>query len=222
METAISEKEKGVNLVSRKAAEVRRQYYLKKKSYWEQLEKKKGLHKVVKNTLLNMQELSKEFLVTPRALEKFFLLYLNKYHPSQQNKQRAINVARVYALLSHQYYQSAERYHMVASFFVSPSIWEKWLIGRKAKENSIKLLQEMGLIFSYRFNRNKHAPIEESRFVIMYQFILSKVQWLHACVKTLIALEDNPQEGFNYTYGDVMEDVFDYITHVEEEVKDLF
>lgn len=221
MQTIISERKKGVSIVSREAAEARRQYFLQKKSYWEQLEQKKGLHKVVKGTLLNMQELGKEFLVTPRALEKFFLLYLNKYHPSQQNKQRALNVARVYAVLSHQYYQSAEKYHMVASFFISPSVWERWLIGRKAKEGSIEILREMGLIIVYRYNRNKHAPTEESRFVIMYQFVSSKVQWLHACVKTLIGLEDDRQEGFNYTYDDVMEDIFGYIAKVEDEVKDL-
>ena len=142
MENINFERKRSIVINSREAAEARRQYFLKKKSYWEQLEKKKGLHKVVKNTLLNMQELNKEFLVTPLALEKFFLVYLNKYHPSQQNLQRAVNMARVYALLSHQYYQSAEKYHMVASFFVSPSVWERWLIGRKAKESSIEIYKK--------------------------------------------------------------------------------
>ena len=55
MENINFERKKGVSIVSREAAEARRQYFLKKKSYWEQLEKKKGLHKVVKNTLLNMR-----------------------------------------------------------------------------------------------------------------------------------------------------------------------
>lgn len=224
MENINFERKKGVSIVSREAAEARRLYYLKKRHYWEQFEHKRGMHKLVKSTLLNLQELDKEFLVTPRSLERFFLLYLNQYHPSQQNLQRAVNMARVYALLSHQYYQSAEKYHMVASFFVSPSIWERWLIGRKAKESSIKLLKEMGLVISYRFNLNKHAPAEESRIVIMYQFVSQKVRWLHACVRTLIALEENPnKDGYSYcTYDDIMEDIFGYIEGTKNEDKDLF
>lgn len=40
---------------------------------------------------------------------------------------------------------------MVSSFCVSPSIWDKWLIERKAKEIGITILKEMGVITSYRF-----------------------------------------------------------------------
>ena len=112
---------------------------------------------------------------------------------------------------------------MKASFFVSPSIWEKWLIGRKARENSIKILEEIGLIFHYRFNRNKHASEGESRFVIMYQFNLQKVKWLYACVKTLSLLgEDHKNKNSKYSYDDIMKDVFDEIGKVEEEEEYLF
>ena len=217
MKTLSIEKKKGVSLVSRAAAEARRQYFLQQKSYWEHLEQKKGQHWVVKNSLLNLQELNKEFLILPLALEKFFLLYLDKHHPSQQNKQRAVNIARVYALLSHQYFQSAEKYNMVASFFVSPSIWDKWLIGRKAKESSIKTLQEMDVIFSYRFNLEKHH--NKPRFVTMYQFKIAKVKWLHACAKTLLALQENRQDGDSqYNYDDIMEDIFGYIAQTENDL----
>ena len=120
-------RKQGVSLISREAAISRKEFFMKNKIYWEQFEKKIGLHKIVKNALLNLQEPTAEFLVVPRPLEKFFLLYLNKFFPSQQNKQCALNVARVFALLSHQYYHSAEKFNMKVSFFVSPSIWEKWL-----------------------------------------------------------------------------------------------
>ena len=218
-------RKQGVSLISREAAISRKEFFMKNKIYWEQFEKKIGLHKIVKNALLNLQEPTAEFLVVPRPLEKFFLLYLNKFFPSQQNKQCALNVARVFALLSHQYYHSAEKFNMKVSFFVSPSIWEKWLIGRKAKKTSIKILEEMGLITKYRFNRNKNAPAEESRFVIMYQFNLQKVKWLYACVKTLIALEQKTscedQRVVN-KYEEITEDIFGYIEKVEDEEKYLF
>lgn len=213
---------KGTSIISREAAENRRQFFLKKKAYWEQFEQKKGQHEIIKNALLNMQEPSGEFLITPRPLEQFFLLYLNKFHPSQQNIQQALNVARVYSLLVHQHYKSAVNFNMTSSFYVSPSIWEKWLIGRKAKENSIKILKETGLIKSYRFNRNKHAPTEESRVVIMYQFNMQKVKWLYACVKTLSALEDTNQ-SIEYeerkakrSYDEIMEDLFGYIAKADK------
>ncbi len=212
----VNNRKKGVSLISREAVEQRRQFFLKKKVYWEQFEQKKGLHEIVKNSLLNMQEPSGEFLILPRPLEQFFLLYLNKYHASQQNIQRALNITRVYSLLVHQYYKSATKFDMIASFYVSPSIWEKWLIGRKAKENSIMILKEMGLIISYRFNRNKGAPAEESRFVVMYQFNLQKVKWLYACVKTLSALgEDNVKRENAFDYDDITEDIFGYIEKSE-------
>lgn len=209
-------RKKGTSIIGRAIAEERRQFFLRKKVYWEQFEQKKGQHEIVKNALLNMQEPSGEFLIMPRPLEQFFLLYLNKYHASQQNIQRALNITRVYSLLVHQYYKSATKFDMIASFYVSPSIWEKWLIGRKAKENSIKILKEMGLIISYRFNRNKGAPAEESRFVVMYQFNLQKVKWLYACVKTLSTLEEGIDEHKNaFNYDDIAEDIFGYIEKSE-------
>lgn len=191
------------------------------KNYWEYLQDKKGNHLVVKNMLWNMQELSKEFLIMPRFLEQFFFLYLNEKHPSQQNKQLALNVARVFAVLSHQYYKSATNFNMVSSFWVSPSVWDKFLVGRKAKDNSIAILEKMGLIISYRFNRNKFAPAENSRFVIMYQFNVDKVKWLHACVKTLSALEDTRQEETceererHFSYADITDDLFGFIEQTE-------
>lgn len=90
-------RERGVSIISREAAISRKEFFMKNKIYWEQFEKKIGLHKIVKNALLNLQEPTAEFLVVPRPLEKFFFLYLNKFFSSQQNKQCALNVARVFA-----------------------------------------------------------------------------------------------------------------------------
>ena len=69
---------KGTSIISRKAAEERRRHFFKQKSYWEQLEKRKGNHQYVRSALLDMNELSGEFLIMPRLLEQFFFLYLNK------------------------------------------------------------------------------------------------------------------------------------------------
>ena len=218
-------RKQGVSIISREAAISRKEFFEKKKIYWEQFKKKEGMHKIVKNALLNMQEPTAEFLITPPALEKFFFLYLNKYHKSQQNKQSALSLTRVFSLLSHQYYLSAEKFNMKASFYVSPSIWDKWLIGRKAKENSIKILEEMDLIFQYRFNLNKYAPKEESRFVKMYQFNLQRVKWLYACVKTLIELEKKSpfeEQKLIKDYEEITEDIFGFIEKSESEEEYLF
>lgn len=91
---------KGTSIISRKAAEERRRHFFKQKSYWEQLEKRKGNHQYVRSALLDMNELSGEFLIMPRLLEQFFFLYLNKHRPSQQNSQLALSVVRVFALLA--------------------------------------------------------------------------------------------------------------------------
>lgn len=212
---------KGTSILSAEFQNKMRAKFIANRRYWDYLEKKKGAHVVVKNVLWNMQELSKEFLIVPRFLEQFFFLYLNEKSPSQQNKQLALNVARVLAILSHQYYKSATKFNMVSSFYVSPSVWDKFLVGRKAKDSSISVLKEMGLIISYRFNRNKYAPAENSRFVIIYQFNLEKVKWLHGCVKTMAAFEETKQEEkyegreYDYSYDEIMEDIFGFIGETE-------
>lgn len=203
-----------------------------KKDYWTRLEEKKGNHLVVKSRLLNMQELSGEFLVLPRYLERLFMLYLNKYHPSQQNKQVALNVARVYSLLTNQYFKSAEYFKMTASFYVSPRIWDDFLIGRNAKDNSIAVLQEMGVIIKpYRFNRSYHPLLSaenqsEPRIVIMYQFNLEMVKWLHDCVKAIKELEvvvgEERHEGraCDYDFDDVLDvmenEIWDYLDRIKK------
>lgn len=198
----------GTSIANQEFAEKTRQYFLKKKEYWEQFDQKKGNHTIIKSMLMDMEELSGEFLIVPRFLEQFFLLYLNKHHPSQQNSQLALNVARVFAVL-----KSATQCNMTASFYVSPSVWEKWLVGRKAKESSIAILEKMGMIISYHFNRNKFAPTENPRIVTMYQFNLDKVKWLHGCVKTMAALEDTKQDEIceerehHFSYADIEEDL---------------
>ncbi len=102
---------------------------------------------------------------------------------------------------------------MKTSFFVSPSIWEKWLIGRKAKESGIEILKKMGVLISYRYNRKKKMSIEEPRFVIMYQFNLQKVKWLYDCVR-MVAIRDEAKQvdryeekTNDYSYDDIMDDL---------------
>jgi len=141
---------------------------------------------------------------------------LNKkqdFHPSQQNMQRALNTTRVFALLVHQFQKSINKFNMKTSFFVSPSIWEKWLIGRKAKESGIEILKKMGVLISYRYNRKKKMSIEEPRFVIMYQFNLQKVKWLYDCVR-MVAIRDEAKQvdryeekTNDYSYDDIMDDL---------------
>ena len=154
------------SVLNRQATEQRIVYRMKHITYWKQFESKKGFHKTVNAILFKMQKVSGEFLIEPRLLQKFFLLYLNKFHPSQQNLQRALNVTRVYSLLVHQFYKSAKKFKIHTSFYVSPSVWQKWFIGRKAKENSLLILKEIGLIIYYRFNRRKHTIAQNSRFEI--------------------------------------------------------
>ena len=184
----------GENITAANSQIKMKKHYEANRSYWEWLENKKGNHFVVKNMLWKMQELSGEFLILPRFLDLFFFLYLNKKKPNQQNKQIALNLTRVYSLLCHQYYKSATTFNMITSFYVSPSVWDKFLIGRKAKDKSISILKEMGLIVAYRYNRNKFAPSDNSRFVIMYQFNLEKIKWIHYCVKSIHYLEENKKE----------------------------
>lgn len=213
----------GTSLLNPESMKEMKKKFEANRKYWDWLEQKKGNHVVVKNVLWNMQELSKEFLIIPCFLEKFFFIYLNEKHPSQQNKQLALNIARVFSLISHQYYKSATKFNMVSSFYVSPSVWDKFLIGRKAKDSSITILEEIGVITSYCFNRNKFAPPNESRFVIMYQFNLEKVRWLHACIKSIAYFEESKQEGkyegrkYCYEFEDVIDDVGSFENFIENE-----
>ena len=66
-------RKRGVSIISREAVMNRKQFFEKKKIYWEQFEKKIGLHKIVKNALLNLQEPTAEFLVVlARANSRVF------------------------------------------------------------------------------------------------------------------------------------------------------
>ena len=74
-------RERGVSIISREAAISRKEFFMKNKIYWEQFEKKIGLHKIVKNALLNLQEPTADFLVVPRPLEKFFFTLSKQIFP---------------------------------------------------------------------------------------------------------------------------------------------
>ena len=82
-------------------------------------------------------------------------------------------------------------------------------------------MKEIGVITSYRFNRNKFAPPDNSRFVTMYQFNLDKVKWLQGCVKTMATFEELKQEGnlegnrFDYSFDDIANDIFGFIDQSE-------
>ena len=47
---------KGTSIISRKAAEERRRHFFKQKSYWEQLEKRKGNHQYVRAVLFSLPQ----------------------------------------------------------------------------------------------------------------------------------------------------------------------
>ena len=60
----------GTSIVNPESMRKMRAKFLASKKYWEFLEQKKGNHTVVKNRLLNMQELSGEFLILPLLLDE--------------------------------------------------------------------------------------------------------------------------------------------------------
>ena len=212
----------GTSILNPELMKKAREKFLAHAKYWEQLDKKKGNHIEIKNRLYDMREFGCE-LVIPRLLEKFFFLYLNKHQPSQQNKQLALNVARVFAVLCYQYYRSARFFNMIASFWVSPSLWDKFLVGRKAKERSIAILQEIGLIIKpYHFNRAYNPLLaqknqSEPRVVVMYQFDLERIERLHRCVEAMKKIEKTLEEdNLDYAY-----DIDDIVYFIENDIWDF-
>lgn len=89
-------------------------------------------------------------IIKPIAFGKQFYNYLcEKYPTNKMNIDRARTMAEVFAILCNEYYVHGLRYDLKSAFFVTEKTWLKMLIGRKARENSIKILKEIGLINYY-------------------------------------------------------------------------
>jgi len=206
----------GTSIVSPEAARARLEHFKEQKPYFESLEEKRGNHLKVKGILESMQSLSSAGLIVPRLLQSVLKIYLDKYAPSQQNKQLAKSTARVFALLSHEYYHAATKFNVIASFFVSPSVWKRFSFGRQEKESGLRVLIKMGVIINYKRNLNQFEPNKGLRITKFFQFNMAKVEELYSYVKALAGLEEDERlaiwEGYqpsyvyrDFTFDDVLE-----------------
>lgn len=117
----------------------------------KQLENKDN-YKKVRKLIFNLQKQSGA-VIKPIVFAQLFYLYLKKYHPSRNNIDQARNMAEVFAILCNEYYIHAKMHGITSAFFVTEDKWREYMIGKTAKENSIKLLKEMKLIDYYNFYR---------------------------------------------------------------------
>lgn len=123
--------------------------YVEGELFSKQLENKNN-YKKVRKILVDLQKQSGS-IIKPIAFAQLFYLYLKKNHPSRNNIDQARNMAEVFAILCNEYFIHGKTHNITSAFFITQEKWREYMIGRTARENSIKILKEIGLIDYYNF-----------------------------------------------------------------------
>lgn len=113
-------------------------------------EENKDNYKKIRKVLFNLQKQSGA-IIKPIAFAQLFYVYLRKYYPSRNNLDQARNMAEVFAILCNEYYIHGKMHGITTAFFITEEKWREYMIGKTAKEHSIKILKKMKLIDYYNF-----------------------------------------------------------------------
>lgn len=111
--------------------------------------------------------------IKPLGLYEIIYNLLNEHSPSSMNRSKTRDIVDTFCALCNEYYLiSSRNKDTINEFFMTNERWDKYYLGQKARENSIKILNELGLI-SYRLARNPYKPINTVR---MYSIDLSTLK----------------------------------------------
>ncbi len=107
------------------------------------------------------------YAMEPLAFRQLFKRYLDKYHPSQINIEKARTIAGVFACILNHYILHAEMHPVkIVEVFISERDWqEEYCFSKKAVKNSIKILREIGLI-DYKNRWDKQRQIRRRWYIV--------------------------------------------------------
>ena len=118
-------------------------------------------HEIVREKLEKMQTFGGA-AIRPFALYEFFYDVLQG-SPSSMNKVKARDITDTYCALCNEFFVINHFSKKPRTdFFMSNERWEKYLLGQKARENSIKFLSQIELIHC-KIVQNPCKPINKVR-----------------------------------------------------------
>lgn len=118
----------------------------------------------IKNTLQDLG-ISYGYILSPIILRPLFKNYLNTYSKSKMNIDKTRNLVDIFLLLCNEWYIHYE-INTTDEFFIEQyKLREYYCVGRKAFENSIKILKQMRLI-NYKNKWNNQRRIRRRWFTL--------------------------------------------------------
>lgn len=101
-----------------------------------------------KSLLYILLQMSKKCgaVLNPIDLSHKIKEWLDKNKPSQNNIEKARNSAYVFACLCNEFRLKVKFDKVWDEFFMTNDLWDKYMIGRKIRQSSLNILQEMGWI----------------------------------------------------------------------------
>ena len=133
--------------------------------------------------------------INPYALGEVIYQHLRATNPTNNDIEKARNTAYVFACLCNSFVVAVKKCKAKDEFFVSEAFWYWYKIGRRTRENSVKLLQDMEWI-SYKnrvlFSDPKTKEVRRHR---MYTINMAK---LHELENETKAFNDGKQEQYNW------------------------
>lgn len=129
-------------------------------------------HTQVRDELLLMQKCGGS-MIQPLILYQLFAIFMPKEEITEMAKIRVRDISATFCALCNEYFLIYCRdKNPQTEFYVSEDRWEKYFIEEKAREDSIKFLQERGLIRCV----NMEIPNKPINIVRGYSFDLNQLQ----------------------------------------------
>ena len=132
-------------------------------------------HELVREQIMELQKLNGA-AIKPIVLIPVFYEQLHSEKPKgRMDRVKARNMADVFAALCNEYYiMNAYNNHPEEEFYMAPSKWEKYLLGKQAIRKSITELANMGLI-SYRKVSCPNDPMKKTFMYRIHAFMLERL-----------------------------------------------
>lgn len=124
------------------------------------------------------------FAMKPLGLFNVFFQMLNVIKPSNMNRSRARDIVDTYIALCNEFYVIySYSDEPKDEFYMTQKRWDEYGLGQKARENSIKFLEEYGFIHCRKM-QNPYKPINTVR---VYSIDDAGIRSLRLSVENLYA-----------------------------------
>lgn len=125
-------------------------------------QKEKLAHEQVREILLSIQGQSGA-AIKPFGVFQYFFRYVKAYSKSKMNKVKARNIADIYCALQNEFYLTNGCKNPHQWFYMTQSRWDKYGVGKKAIQNSVKFLSD-NLFIETTLRTHPYKPQNKIRY----------------------------------------------------------